>query len=182
MSRLTYPKEYYQLSTYYGVHPLDEGQMRKEYEKLSRKANKYLGRIERSEFGGEQFYRQFYGQFDKPAAELSGRELAYKLRELSRYLGSQKATYTGARESRREAVRSMKEAGFDWVTYKNYGSFADFMDLVKTSYGEHLYDSKRVVEYYEENKKKGVSPAELFADFVTFQGGKNVRNTGYSIQ
>lgn len=175
MSRLTYPKEYYQLSTYYGLHPLDEGQMRKEYEKLSRKANRYLERISQSEFGQEQFYRQFYGQFDKPAAELSERELAYKLRDLSRYLASDKATFTGARSARRQAVRTMKEAGYDWVNYKNYGSFAEFMQLIKTSYGEHLYDSKRIVEYYQENKTKGVSSAELFADFVTFQQGAGAR-------
>jgi len=65
----------------------------------------------------------------------------------------------------------MKEAGYDWVTYRNYRKFADFMDLVKTAYGEHLYDSKRIVEYYEENREAGVSSGELFADFVTFQSG-----------
>ena len=167
--KFKYPKEYYQLSTYYAVHPLDEREMRKEYESLSRKANRYLERVRRSEFGEEQFYKQFYGQFEKPAGELSERDLAYKLRELSRYLSSDRATFTGARRARREAVRSMKEAGYTWVTYRNYGQFSEFMQLVKTAYGEHLYDSKRIVEYYEENKESGISSAELFSDFVSFQ-------------
>ena len=171
MARLKYPKELYQVSTYYAAHPLSDKEMRSEYERMRRKANRYLERIRRSEFGQEQFYRQFYGQFETPAGELSERDLAYKLRDLARYLSSERATYTGARESRRKAVRSMKEAGYDWITNKNYGDFAQFMGLVKTAYGEHLYDSKRIVEYYEENKESGVSSEELFADFVTFQSG-----------
>ena len=171
MARLKYPKEYYQVSTYYAAHPLSAKEMRSEYTRLSRMANRYLERIERSEFGQDHFYQQFYGQFERPAGELSEQDLAYKLRELSRYLASDRATYTGARQTRREAVRSMKEAGYDWVTYRNYRKFADFMDLVKTAYGEHLYDSKRIVEYYEENREAGVSSGELFADFVTFQSG-----------
>lgn len=175
MPKLHYPKEYYQLSSYYAFHPLSEGEMRKEYESMRRKANRYLERIERSEFAGSQFYKQFIGKFDKPAGELAERDLAYQLRELARYLSSDRATYTGARKARREAVKSMKEAGYTWVTYKNYGQFSEFMGLVKTAYGEHLYDSKRIVEYYEENKTKGVTPGELFADFVTFQAGQNGR-------
>lgn len=173
MPRLKYPKEYYQISSYYGYHPLSWGEMRKEYESMRRKANRYLERIERSEFAGNQFYRQFQGKFEKPAGELTERELAYQLRDLSRYLSSDRATYTGARRARREAVKSMKEAGYTWVTYKNYGQFSEFMSMVKTAYGEHLYDSKRIVEYYEENKTKGISSGELFADFVTFQSGYN---------
>lgn len=175
MPKLHYPKEYYQLSSYYAFHPLSEGEMRKEYESMRRKANRYLERIERSEFAGNQFYKQFIGKFDKPAGELAERDLAYQLRELARYLSSDRATYTGARKARREAVKSLKEAGYTWVTYKNYGQFSEFMGLVKTAYGEHLYDSKRIVEYYEENKTKGVTPGELFADFVTFQAGQDGR-------
>ena len=171
MARLKYPKEYYQLSSYYGFHPLSDREMRFEYERMSRRANRYLERIKRSEFGKDQFYKQFYGQFEQPAGELAERDLAYKLRELARFLSSDRATYTEARQARREAVKSMKEAGYTWVTYRNYGDFSQFMGLVKTAYGEHLYDSKRIVEYYEENKQKGVSPGELFADFVTFQSG-----------
>ena len=171
MSRFKYPKEFYQLSTYYAMHPLSEKEMRAEYTSLSRKANRFLERISRSEFAQEQFYKQFYNQFQTPAGELSERDLAYKLRELSRFLSSDRATFTGARRARRQAVRSMQEAGYTWVTYRNYEQFSEFMGLVKTAYGEHLYDSKRIVEYYEDNKEAGVTPGELFADFVTFQSG-----------
>ena len=174
MARLKYPKEYYQISSYYAFHPLSTADMEKEYERMRRLANRYLERVQRSEFSGEQFYKQFYGKFEKGAEELSERELAYGIRELARYLTSDRATYTGARRARREAVKSMKEAGYDWVTYKNYGQFSQFMGLVKTAYGEQLYDSKRIVEDYEENRQKGVSPGELFADFVTFQSGGTI--------
>lgn len=176
MSRLRYPKEYYSLS-YAGFSPLTQEQKRHEYDVLSRKANKYLERVSRSEFAEQQFYKQYYGKFDKPSGELSERELEYRLADLARYLSSEKASYTGARKSRREAVKSMKESGYTWVTYKNYGDFSKFMDLVKTSYGEHIYDSKRIVEYYEEHKQQSITPSELFADFVQFQSG-GVRSNG----
>ena len=172
MAKLRYPKEYYSIGATYGYAPLTREQREHEYDKMRKQAAKALERIGRSEFAEDRFYQQYYGRWTKPAAELSERELAFELRDLAYFRASEKGTYTGARRARREAVKAMKAAGYDWVTYKNYGAFSQFMGMVKTAYGEHLYDSKRIVEYYEENKKGNVSSEELFADFVQFQTGR----------
>lgn len=172
MAKLRYPKDYYSMGAFYEGAPLTREQREHEYDKMRRAATKALERISRSEFAEDRFYQQFYGRWNKPAAELSERELAFELRDLAYFRASDRGTYTGARRSRREAVKSMKEAGYTWVTYKNYGQFSEFMGMVKTAYGEHLYDSKRIVEYYEENKKGNVSSSELFSDFVQFQAGR----------
>lgn len=172
MAKLKYSAEYYRASSYFVYKPLTRGQMEEEYTRLSKQVNRNLDRIRRSEFGDDQFYRRYYDEFKQPAGELSERALAYKLQDLAYLRQSNRGTYSGAREAQREAVRSMKAAGYTWVTNTNYKAFSEFMQMVKTSYGEHIYDSKRVVEYYEQHKQRGVSPAEVFADFVRFNGAK----------
>lgn len=174
MAKLKYSQEYYRASSYLVYQPLSREEMAAEYDRLAKQVNRNLERIRRSEFGDDQFYRKYYDEFQQPAAELSERELAFKLQDLAYLRQSSRGTYSGAREAQREAVRSMKDAGYKWVTYSNYQSFAEFMQMVKTSYGEHIYDSKRIVEYYEQHKQRGVSPEEVFADFVQYNGAKNL--------
>ena len=169
MMKFRYPEEYYKVSSYYGHKPLSSEQMVHEYEKMSRRVNKQLARIRESEFGTDRFYNQFYDRFPESAAGMSERNLAYALQDLTYFLQSERSSYTKARESRRKAVRSMKQVGFTFVTYNNYQDFANFMDLVKTAYGEHIYDSKRIVEYYDQHKSRDVTPEELFSDFARFQ-------------
>lgn len=174
MAKLKYSPEYYRASSYLVYQPLSREEMESEYTRLAKQVNRNLERIRQSEFGDDQFYRKYYDEFKTPAGELSERDLAYKLQDLAYLRQSSRGTYSGAREAQREAVRSMKAAGYSWVTYSNYQSFSEFMQMVKTSYGEHLYDSKRIVEYYEQHKQRGVSPEEVFADFVQYNGVKKL--------
>lgn len=164
MARLSYPLEYYRVSSYYSYRPLSREQMEQQYDKMRKRVIKNLERIERSEFASENFYKQYYGRFQAEASQLSERELAFNLQDLAYFTASKRSSYSGAREQRREAVRSMKKAGYDFVTYKNYPEFAEFMELVKTAYTEHIYDSKMIVEWYAQHKE-GIEPGELLEDF-----------------
>lgn len=174
MAKLKYSPEYYRASSYFVYKPLSRSEMETEYTRLAKQVNRNLERIRQSEFGDDQFYRKYYDEFQVPAGELSERDLAFKLQDLAYLRQSSRGTYSGAREAQREAVRSMKAAGYGWVSYSNYQAFSEFMQMVKTSYGEHIYDSKRIVEYYEQHKQRGVSPEEVYADFVQFNGAKKL--------
>lgn len=173
MAKLKKDKEFYTISAYYTIHPFTRKEMEAEYSRLSKIANRNLERIARSEFSEDQFYKYFYGRFIPISDIQDERELAYRLSDLAKFISSDKATYSGAREQRRKAVRSMKISGYGFVTYKNYQKFADFMAAVKTSYGEHLYDSERVVEWYEENRNSEVSPEQLLEDFSVWENGQS---------
>ena len=175
MARLSYPLEYYRISSYYSYRPLSREQMEQQYDKMRNRALKNLDRIERSEFASDNFYKQYYGRFEAEASQLSERELAFSLQDLAYFTSSKRSSYSGAREMRREAVRSMKRAGYDFVTYNNYGEFADFMELVKTAYTEHIYDSKTIVEWYAQHKES-LTPGELLEDFSAWVS-KNEKNT-----
>ena len=164
MARLTYPLEYYRVSSYYSYRPLSREQMENQYDKMRKRILRNLERIERSEFGSESFYKQYYGRFEAEASGMSERELAFTLQDLAYFRASKRSSYSGAREIRREAVRSMKRAGYDFVTYNNYADFAEFMELVKTAYQEHIYDSKDMVEWFAQHKE-GIEPGELLEDF-----------------
>lgn len=177
-NRLKYPPEYYKKG-YSGFHLLSDEQMRSEYDRLRKWANRSLERIAQSEFADQNFYKQYYGKFEQSASELSERDLIYKLSDVAHYAASSRATYTGAREAQRKAVRTLKSRGYTFVTYRNYGDFARFMELVKAAYGDRLYDSERVVEFYEENKQsREVDNQTLLEDFSVWMGNAGISSKG----
>ena len=119
MAKLKYPSEYYRaLANISGDPILSRKQQEIEYEKLRKRAARSLERISRSEFASDQFYREQYGQYEQPASQLTDRQLAYQLQEVARFVSSARSTYTGAREIQRAAVRTMKQHGYDFITYK----------------------------------------------------------------
>lgn len=161
----------YTYGAYLSGTGLSSADMVKEYTRLSRQANRNLERIMRSEFAGDQYFRKYKEGFPS-AAELTESQLAHELQEVARFTSGSHRSYSALRETRREAVRSLKEHGYTGITYRNFRDFADFMDAIKSAYNDGQYDSERAVEAFEANEKKRknkVSPQQLAEDFRNWQ-------------
>lgn len=155
---------------------LSSADMVKEYNRLSRQANRNLERIMRSEFGSDKYYRKLKEGF--PAAgELTESQLAHELQEVARFVSGTHGSYSKMREARRQAVRTLKENEYKGVTYRNYKEFGEFMDALDSAYGDGKYDSERAVEMFGENEKtrgNKVDPDQLVEDFKAWQDANRI--------
>lgn len=166
----------YTYGAYLSGTGLSSADMVKEYTRLSRQANRNLERIMRSEFASDQYFRKYKQGFPS-AAELTESQLAHELQEVARFTSGSHRSYSALRETRREAVRSLKEHGYTGITYRNFPDFAAFMDAVKGAYNDGQYDSERAVEAFEANEKKRrnkVSPEQLAEDFRNWQESERI--------
>ena len=167
----------YTYGAYLSGTGLSSADMVKEYTRLSRQANRNLERIMRSEFASDQYFRKYKEGFPS-AAELTESQLAHELQEVARFTSGSHRSYSALRESRRQAVRTLKEHEYKGVTYKNYRDFADFMDALDKAYGDGKYDSERAVEMFGENaqrnRRERVSPDQLLEDFKAWQKSRQI--------
>ena len=140
-------------------------EMRSEYSRLRKIANKRLAALGRSKFSGTQAYLLNVGKYvtlDKIKTE---RDLMYRLQDLSKFVTSKSGSVTGQYEMRRNALESLRERGLHFVNEKNFELFGQFMEEARIRGYAKIYGSERVSELFGIASKKGMNPEELFKDF-----------------
>lgn len=165
---LTYDESVYNPYVLREIQPLTEKEMRQEYARLRRIANKRLANIGKSEFKDTKTYQYNAGKFDKPSSKLSYPELVYKLSDVARFLTQKTSTLTGLKEHRKKSLESLHEHGYTFVNESNFKAFTEFMDEWRTRKLSQTYDSERVAELFEIAEEKMIDPNELFENFDTW--------------
>ena len=140
-------------------------EMRSEYSRLRKIANKRLSALGRSKFSGTQAYILNVGKYVTLDKIKSERDLMYKLQDLSKFVTSKSGSVTGQYEMRRNALESLRERGIDFVNEKNFELFGQFMEEARIRGYARIYGSERVSELFGTASKKGINPEELFKDF-----------------
>lgn len=159
---LKYSKEIY---TPEGAKSLTDKQLRKEYSRLRSIARKRLERFEGTEWTDTQIYQENVGKF-KPLKEVqSNRELRHLLHDVASFVTHETGSVSGLEKQRRNAVQALNERGYDFVTKKNFREFADFMEYARVVSLNHLYDSKRVAEFFEIAEKRRIKGEDLRTAF-----------------
>jgi hypothetical protein len=150
-------------------------EMIKEYNRLRKIANARLERMKNSEYSDSQVLGYNYGMYttvgkmlggkkakDVTESEISSSELPYKLEKLSRFITAKRGTLTGQREIRRQAVETLHDRGYEFVTEKNYNQFVEFLNDFKNLLGDRFYDSDTVIELWEHSSTvRNITAAEL---------------------
>lgn len=145
-----------------------ESDIRKEYERLRKVANRSIRAIGKSKYRTTQQYLETKDAF-KPDSEYTKREVAYKLSELARYVSLETATLAGLRRQEKKSIETLHSHGYDFVTSRNYLKFTEFMEEIREAFKEHKYDSERVATVYEEMIATGKkSPEKVKADFERY--------------
>lgn len=153
-------------------------EMRSEYSRLRKIANKRLSALGRSKFSGTQAYILNVGKYVTLDKIKSERDLMYKLQDLSKFVTSKSGSVTGQYEMRRNALESLRERGIDFVNEKNFELFGQFMEEARIRGYAKIYGSERVSELFGIASKKGMNPDELFKDFSFWmQNRQNLEET-----
>ena len=144
-----------------GAKTISDRELRKEYSRLRSIARKRLERFEGTEWTDTQVYKLNVGVY-KPLKEItSNRELRHLFSDVARFVMAETSSVSGLERQRREAVQTLNDRGYDFVTKDNYRQFADFMEYARVSNLNRMYDSKRIADFYEAAEKRNMSNEEL---------------------
>ena len=111
----------------------------REYARVRREATERLRKLGQSEFRESKAYLENVGKF-KTIREISGRrELERLLQEGARFVTAKSSSASGQRETRRKSLETLHSHGYTWVTSKNYGKFAEFMEQARATGLDRLF-------------------------------------------
>lgn len=107
---------------------LPEAELRKEYIRLRRVAQKRLDRIERSsDFSDSPIVSNNKPWLATPPSSIPVADLPSALSHVASLLGAKTGSLTGLRQTRAKTLESLRSSGVRGITPKNYGAFTSFM-------------------------------------------------------
>lgn len=122
--------------------------IRAEYSRLRKIAEQRLAVMEKDEIGLQSYtYQRNKGRF-KPLAEMSLGQTKIALAEVARMISAKTGTLSGIKAQRRQAIRTFREHGYNFINEKNYKEFGEFMREWKASQYRG-YGSLVAVEFWE---------------------------------
>lgn len=146
-AKLKYDADIY---TPQGLKTLTDKQVRKEYSRLRSIAQKRLKRMGKSEWADSRTYEKNVNKY-VPLKDLSTPSLVrHRLSELSRFITNKKSSITGQNDIRERTVKTLNERGYHFITEENFKQFTDFMDWARGATLGLMFDSKRILEKYDE--------------------------------
>jgi hypothetical protein len=161
-AKLLYREEVY---TPEGAKTLTDKQLRKEYSRLRSIARKRLERFTGTEWTDTQVYKLNAGVY-KPLNEIkSDRELRHMFAGVARFVSSATGSVKGLENQRKEAVQTLNDRGYNFVTKENFRKFAEFMEYARVANLNRMYDSKRIADFYKATEKQKLSSEQLQKSF-----------------
>lgn len=144
---------------------LSVGEMQREYNRLRQIANSRLKRLGASEFKRSQAYKENRKAYQLTAKHYSKSQLAKKLYQVSKFVGSEQGSLQGQRRIQKRTIEALHQHGYDFINEKNFRKFSQFMEEMRVRAGGRLLDSDRVAEVFGVAQNLGVSPKNLQTDF-----------------
>lgn len=158
---------------YTPTHTLSKGvsssELRAEYKRLRDVARHRLRSFETSERGywkGSESHQQLKAAYEGGAMRgLSDEEIAMKLSDLSRTLTDYRSSVATLRAQRDQALETLQQSGYEFVTKENYKDFGDFMKEYREQKLDRIYDSGDAAETYRAIRDKGLTLKSIRRDF-----------------
>lgn len=148
--------------------------VRKEYTRLRDIEQKRIKRMAGTEWEDTEVYRKNAGQYPKLADLKSDVDLVYKLSDLSRFVRAKTSTISGLKERRAQALETLYEHGYEFVTEENYNSFGKFMEEYRTQHYDEMYPSGDAADSYYLTEIHQIEPEQLFKDFKFWLDRENI--------
>lgn len=163
---------------------VDSAQLRKEYSRLRKTANRRLERMEGTRYENSQTYLKNAGRYTtleqieqealahaqnlKPEARQRyvDMHVAKKLADMYKFLTAKTGSIRGMQRVENELIESLHERGLTFVNKKNIQQFGEYMEYMRTLHAGRQYDSERAAELFGTATKKGINPMEIAEDFT----------------
>lgn len=165
-----YPSEVYiPAAVRYGY--LDIAEARAEYSRLRSAAVKRLQRLSRTE-GARYSAYQMYGKegFAPLPKNATPAEVGRALADVHHFLEMKTSSISQIRESQRQALRTLQERGYSFVTKSNIKEFGEFMEAARQAkvVSANRGGSPIIVELYETVKRLQIPPEEVRRNFTAW--------------
>lgn len=160
-----------------------ESELRAEYSRLRRIAQKRIDRIAKSEdFGDSAIVTNNQRWLSVPPSEIPAGRLPSLLSQVEGLLESRTGSLTGLRRQRRASIESLKESGVRGINAQNYGAFAKFMQktqMYKEAYipypkrakGSEARDAARQIrpKMFMLTQRANISESAIMREFQFFR-------------
>lgn len=140
-------------------------EVRKEYTRLRDIAQKRLKRLAAAGYKNTEVYQRNYKHYPLLKNIKSSSELAQRLSDLSRFIESRRSTVKGIKDTRTQALKTLHEHGYKFVTAENYGEFAQFMESYRNNLLDMEYDSGDAADLFGVAVKHEIDPEKIKEDF-----------------
>lgn len=165
-----YPAEVYiPAAIRYGY--LDIREAREEYSRLRSAAVKRLQRLSRTE-GARYSAYQMYGKegFAPLPKNATPAEVGRALADVHHFLEMKTSSISQIRESQRQALKTLQERGYSFVTKSNIKEFGEFMEAARQAKvgSSNRGGSPIIVELYETVKRLQIPPEEVRRNFTAW--------------
>ena len=165
-----YPSEaYIPAAVRYGYIELSEA--RSEYSRLRSAAVKRLQRLSRTE-GAQYSAYQMYGKegFAPLPKNATPAEVGRALADVHNFLEMKTSSISQIRKSQRQALKTLQERGYSFVTKSNIKEFGEFMEAARQAkvVSANRGGSPIIVELYETVKRLQIPPEEVRRNFTAW--------------
>lgn len=148
---------------------VSSSELRSEYKRLRDVARHRLRSFETSERGywkGSESHQQLKQAYEGGAMRgLSDEEIAMRLSDLSRTLTDYRSSVSTLRAQRDQALETLQQSGYEFVTKENYKDFGEFMKEYREQKLDRIYDSGDAAETYRAVRDKGLTLKSIRRDF-----------------
>ena len=141
---------------------MSNAELRSEYSRLRAIANKRIGRREAAGFDYD-----LHSYFPK-VKDLSHGEMEKQLANVSYFLNSDRTTLRGYRDFVKRDLERLHSEGYHFITEKNITDFYKFMDRVRVTVGENVFDSGDAADVYTQGERLNIPEDVLETKFLEF--------------
>jgi len=142
-----------------------EREVRKEYTRLRDISQKRLKRLAAAGYENTDVYQKNVKHYPKLKDIKSKSELAQRLSDLSRFVGSTQSTVKGLKEREKKVLKTLKKSGYKYVNESNLSDFGDFMEYYRDAMYDLEYDSGDAADLYTVVEKNKLDPEKVKEDF-----------------
>ena len=142
-----------------------ERQVRKEYTRLRDISQKRLKRLSAAGYENTDVYQKNVKHYPKLKDIKSKSELAQRLSDLSRFVGSSQSTVSGLKEREKKVLKTLKKSGYKYINESNLSDFGDFMEYYRDALYDLEYDSGDAADLYTVVEKNKLDPEKVKEDF-----------------
>jgi hypothetical protein len=142
-----------------------EKEVRKEYTRLRDISQKRLKRLAAAGYTNTEVYQRNVNHYPKLKDIKTKSELAQRLSDLSRFVGSSQSTVKGIKSREQKTLETLKESGYTFVNESNLKDFGDFMEQYRDQLLDMDYDSGDAAELYRIVEKHNLDPDKVAEDF-----------------
>lgn len=142
-----------------------EKEVRKEYTRLRDISQKRLKRLAAAGYTETDVYKKNVTHYPKLKDIKTKSELAQRLSDLSRFVGSSQSTVKGIKEREQKVLKTLRKSGYKYVNESNLSDFGEFMEYYRDAMYDLEYDSGDAADLYTVVEKNKLDPEKVKEDF-----------------